>query len=222
VPFGVKHYISAFLCPSDSVSPAGGPAINNYRYNVGCSDPYAADFTPEAKGGGAFLPSHTFTEADFRDGLSQTAAMSERLVGRQVRSQFDSTRDFWLAGTLGINPDESDDTLLATCRTRMAVPKYYFTHSGFSWMTGAASTIWYNHVAGPNEISTDCALSSAVSGRDPDSSRFYSISARSNHDLGVNLLTMDVSVHFIKNGVNLHVWRALSTRAGGEPVSPDW
>ena len=46
--------------------------------------------------------------------------------------------------------------------------------------------------------------------------------ARSHHDGGVQAMTMDGAVRFIKDGVDLHLWRALSTRAGGEVVGGDW
>ena len=43
----------------------------------------------------------------------------------------------------------------------------------------------------------------------------------SYHPGGVNLLFGDGSVRFIKETVALNVWRALSTRNGGEVISSD-
>ncbi len=45
--------------------------------------------------------------------------------------------------------------------------------------------------------------------------------ARSRHPGGVNICFGDGSVRFIKNSVNLNIWRALSTHSGGEIVSSD-
>jgi prepilin-type N-terminal cleavage/methylation domain-containing protein/prepilin-type processing-associated H-X9-DG protein len=45
--------------------------------------------------------------------------------------------------------------------------------------------------------------------------------ARSRHPGGVNTTMCDGSVKFIKNSVNLNVWRALSTTQGGEIISSD-
>jgi prepilin-type processing-associated H-X9-DG protein len=45
--------------------------------------------------------------------------------------------------------------------------------------------------------------------------------ARSYHPGGVNVLFTDGSVRFIKNSVNLTVWRPLSTKDGGEVISAD-
>ncbi len=41
----------------------------------------------------------------------------------------------------------------------------------------------------------------------------------SQHPGGVNLLLGDGSVRFMKNSIALSVWRALSTRNGGEITS---
>ena len=77
----------------------------------------------------------------------------------------------------------------------------------------------YNHVAAPN--SRTCA---AMSGgmMMPGMSR-ASIAVQllpsSYHPGGVNLLFGDGSVKFMKETVALNVWRALSTRNGGEVIS---
>jgi hypothetical protein len=45
--------------------------------------------------------------------------------------------------------------------------------------------------------------------------------ARSNHPGGVVAAMADASVRFISNSIDLRTWRALASRAGGEPISPD-
>jgi prepilin-type N-terminal cleavage/methylation domain-containing protein/prepilin-type processing-associated H-X9-DG protein len=45
--------------------------------------------------------------------------------------------------------------------------------------------------------------------------------ARSSHQGGVNAGMADGSVKFVKNAINLSVWRALSTSQGGEVLSSD-
>ena len=44
-------------------------------------------------------------------------------------------------------------------------------------------------------------------------------SARSLHPGGVHALMMDGAVAFVRDGVNLTVWRAVGTRSGGEAAS---
>ena len=47
------------------------------------------------------------------------------------------------------------------------------------------------------------------------------IPASSNHPGGANVLMGDGAVHFIKDSIDLGVWRALATRNGGEVISGD-
>ena len=48
------------------------------------------------------------------------------------------------------------------------------------------------------------------------------LAAESFHPAGgVNVVMADGSVHFVKNQVDLSVWRALSTTQGGEIISAD-
>ena len=45
--------------------------------------------------------------------------------------------------------------------------------------------------------------------------------ARSRHPGGVNMGMADGSVRFLKNSINLSIWRAISTTQGNEVVSSD-
>jgi prepilin-type N-terminal cleavage/methylation domain-containing protein/prepilin-type processing-associated H-X9-DG protein len=45
------------------------------------------------------------------------------------------------------------------------------------------------------------------------------VAARSRHNLGVNVLFADGSVRWVSNSIDLALWRALGTRAGGEAIS---
>jgi prepilin-type processing-associated H-X9-DG protein len=45
--------------------------------------------------------------------------------------------------------------------------------------------------------------------------------SRSRHPGGVNILMGDGSVRFAKSSVNVFVWRALGSVAGGEVISAD-
>jgi prepilin-type processing-associated H-X9-DG protein len=42
------------------------------------------------------------------------------------------------------------------------------------------------------------------------------LKASSYHSGGINALLMDGSVRFVANSVDMRVWRAVSTRSGGE------
>ena len=64
-----------------------------------------------------------------------------------------------------------------------------------------------------NSCRADCA------GCGPDDSIFSN--AQSNHSGGVNVLFADGSVKFVKDSIDMRMWMALGTRAGGEVVSSD-
>jgi prepilin-type N-terminal cleavage/methylation domain-containing protein len=216
--------LSGLMCPTDSVSYSGqwASAPNSYRLNVGCSDPFTAT-RRATQPGGAFQPGVTLSDSDFIDGLSDTMAMSERLVGSGSGAAFDRARDFWMTGTLElVGGDPSDSQVIAGCRSLRRTPGRFYDQMGFSWMTGSSSTIWYNHLVPPNDSSADCSLSSWSSASDPDESRFYSVAARSLHPAGVNALLMDGSVRGVSSAVNPATWHALGTRAGGEVVGGSW
>jgi prepilin-type processing-associated H-X9-DG protein len=71
----------------------------------------------------------------------------------------------------------------------------------------------------PNALINDCALNGWRSDSLGNRTTIEGvITARSRHPGGVNTLRMDGSVHFATNGINLAVWRALSTRSGGEAI----
>ena len=71
----------------------------------------------------------------------------------------------------------------------------------------------YYHIMPPNQPS--CNTSAAYGVIDSF------IAASSFHPGGVNVLLMDGSARFIKSSINLSIWNALGTRAGGEVVSAD-
>ena len=62
-------------------------------------------------------------------------------------------------------------------------------------------------------------------GKSTDVSTYAAITSRSYHTGGVNTVFMDGSVHYVSDETSLVVWRAMSTRKGGEDhldVEPAW
>lgn len=70
-----------------------------------------------------------------------------------------------------------------------------------------------------NGTTYDVDWTSQQEGKSTTVSTYAAVTARSSHGGGVNALLMDGSVRWITNEVNLGVWRAYSTRAGGEIIS---
>lgn len=228
---------STFLCPSDSYRNEGGVSENNYRYNFGGSTPYAGAvstiqqnrYTEESRGNGAFTIGRTLTPADFRDGLSQTVIFSERTKGTGVNPNTTLPGPSDVVTWNHRSRTFSIEQLYQDCALPSArqIDGFNFTSMGrfmegsdysngwaFAWYTATM----YNHVAPPNWKGQDCGNWSAV----VDTPGEHAIiSARSEHPGGVNVLLGDGSVRFVKDSVNLEVWRAAGTRGGKEVIGAD-
>jgi len=94
---------------------------------------------------------------------------------------------------------------------------------GFSWWGDAAR---FESYLGPNSASPDVMASKDYCSNEPPNPPCIPSSptltdvyaARSRHPGGVYVGLADGSVHFVKDGVALQVWRALSTTRGGEII----
>ncbi|RUL87773.1 DUF1559 family PulG-like putative transporter [Tautonia sociabilis] len=208
--------ISHFVCPSDNINSSSVNGPSSFRFNVGLSDPVRFARSPKA---GAFEPTRSLAPSDYRDGVSLTVGMSERLLSEQSHGgHFDRRRDYWCAGAVDLIDISVDDNTLSVCRSMRHDPKDHISEMGNSWMMGGAVYTWYNHVAPPNEKSADCSTGHGNSS-DPYYCHTCSIAARSLHHGGVHCLMMDGSVRFVRNGIDLQVWRGMGTRSGGETFS---
>ena len=91
------------------------------------------------------------------------------------------------------------------------------SRGGESWLVSGLHFTNYNHCATPNSKVPDCSLNSndlrLLLFRINEQGVFK---ASSYHNGGVNALLMGGSVQFFANGVDVRVWRALSTRNVGE------
>ena len=84
----------------------------------------------------------------------------------------------------------------------------FFDYTGLQYYRGLLWTAWYTHTLPPNYKGYDCVRSVGL-----DRGHF---AARSMHTGGVNIGRADGSVGFIRDSINMDVWRAFGTRAGGE------
>jgi prepilin-type N-terminal cleavage/methylation domain-containing protein len=197
--------LSVLICPSDS-PPAGAPG-NSYRGNTGVGP----DFDPSAEhpdsGNGLFAEMCLVRMSNIPDGLSFTAAVSERLIGSSGSGGMHAERDPFAKEGMALNADD----LLITCRIAARKDIRRFIHSGRWWFwTGRERTL-YTHTQVPNGIVPDCIQG----GLRPAAGM---ITARSWHSGGVCTLMADGSVRFISESVTQHAWRALGTRNGSEIV----
>lgn len=196
----VRHTVlSVYLCPSD-----GEPNHrNSYRFNMGRLG---------AKGPGTgfdgpfnikVLPS----DAAVRDGLSQTAFVSERIAGSFRLGAKDSERDYKHpieSGTIY----RTDSDFIAHCE--QAELNEWGHRAGRFWFFASLSDTRYNHNGSPNDPRPSCtAFMSHDNG-------FGLNPPRSYHWGVVNVLFGDGRVEPVANSINPRVWIALGTHASGD------
>jgi type II secretory pathway pseudopilin PulG len=202
--------VLTFLCPSDSGRLRPGC---NYRGNIG-PNPYTHDGLIPQGGGGVFPGLTAVADRDITDGASYTAGFSERLRGNGDPNVFSTSKDVWLTGLSLVQLPGDSTEMARACAFLTASSPDFLPYAGRRWILSGLTETLYNHVAVPNSKSPDCSVSNSQS--EEEIMTGGSVSARSAHPGGVNVLMMDVGVRYIRGGVELQVWRALGSRAGGE------
>lgn len=202
--------ISVFICPSEVRQP---PGSITYRASYGSRvvQPGAFD--------GAFS-NRPIRLSSFRDGLANTLAMSEKPVGSGGPQQFSPFTD-WVATRIalpGVRDPQTSNGWMSFCggisRELLYSPNngnYVRTDAGRSWLLPATSETGFLTNAPPNFSGVDCGQQ-AMGGHGL-------FAARSYHLGKVAGLMVDGSVHAFTSQIDLSVWSALGTRAGGEEFS---
>jgi prepilin-type processing-associated H-X9-DG protein len=90
---------------------------------------------------------------------------------------------------------------------------------GATWAIGDMTCTTYNHVSGPNSRTCAGMDSGMMMPQASMVNMAVQLPPSSYHPGGINVLLGDGSVRNIKDTVALNVWRALSTRNGGEVTS---
>ncbi len=208
-----KHLaVSELICPDDSLHPVGY-GNSNYYFNDGTRFRWDVP-----RNGFRISPQSDTSPAEIIDGLSNTAAMSERLVGVPT---FETPADdvmmkeprryFWFTA-VRYHQKGQEQLAVNECRTNRTVvsPQFFGTYIQQYREAGAG----YDHMLTPNEA----ACYNGPEDLDIDTSSFL-VPPSSMHPSGVNVLFADGSVHFITQGISDVVWRALGTRNGNEATS---
>lgn len=180
---------------------------NSYRFNIGSN----ADGTNGPFGQGAYRRA-----SEIRDGLSSTVGLSEKRLG-SGSNLFAPNRDLmYLQTERSINPPwPTEDEWLIDC-SRMPVGAKWFTEVGRAWLIDGGALTTYNHVAGPNATTVDCARHMG------GPYTVGAVSPRSWHPGAVVVGFMDGRVRTMTSSVDLVVWRALGSAAGDEHVTGEF
>ena len=142
-----------------------------------------------------------------RDGLSQTIAYSERLIGDDDPSVVSPTQDVQV---LGFGTFSTADDAEAECRSA-GLGGPHDSVSGSSWLPAGYHVTWYNHITTPNSVIVDCTGAPTSWAGGP-----AVINARSWHAGGVNAASCDGAVRFVNRDIARQVWRAVGTINGRE------
>ncbi len=233
--------INMLICPSDldrlsTVQPNSRPVIpapGHTNYNSSCGTNPDCYYSKQ----GAFSFDGMFGCADVvrpinfaavTDGLSNTAAFSERVKGicfsynnASTRQQVDyltptSSPTQAPASWESIAYENSAPQAAYQACLNLGAPKttaqiFGNWAYGSAWLASGETMNQYNHGMPPNTIA--CGYGGTVYG--------IMASASSRHPGIVNVLFADGSVHAIKNSIAVNIWWALGTRGNGEVISSD-
>ncbi len=228
----VQSVIGSFLCPSDGNAGRSSGNINTYFLSTGTTalEPQGnnnGNPPPPTGSTGLFAWQIAYSLASVTDGLSNTVAGSEGLVGpggpgsvrnkntSVVNTGVQSYPDVYQSLMAGEQPPGvALSKILNTCLTSGSIGN---TRGEF-WANGDVNYTMFNTVVPPN--STQFGFGGCKAGGGGVDLADYA-NANSNHPGGCNVLLGDGSVKFVKSTVSWQVWWALGTKGGGEVVGAD-
>ncbi|MBX3444075.1 MAG: DUF1559 domain-containing protein [Planctomyces sp.] len=204
--------LAVFECPAD---PVAAPR-NNYRISNGTASGTAESYLKGPEGAHLGFQSIFGSQRDaaFRDGKSQTATFAERVAGDRNPDVYNPATD--LAHVRLPGPDDwihLPGAMAEVCQQLAPPQPEHSSFVGSTWVLSSFSQTWYNHVLEPNSAIPDCNGARPSAGAPTGA-----YTARSWHPGGVNVLFGDGGVKFVSSSIDLTIWRALGSIAGGEVV----
>ena len=219
--------LKVYICPSDpSVTVFAGPAgRSNYMASIGI---WPNPNNQNNGTGGLFFTEFTNTQwRDYlnlpravkiswiTDGTSNTAMWSEIKRGYVAGSQgsgYSPTLVDWdiLQPAAAIAAQSAPTGQCAQAPSAVATGTV-FRYAGLQYYRSFAFTSFYNHTKTPNASTIDCCDLTSLH-----------VASRSYHPGGVNTCFADGSVRWVTSSVDLAVWMAIGSRAGGESVNYPW
>lgn len=219
--------IGTFVCPSEIFDQprlkTDGSVHSyplNYVFNFGTW--FVWNPATGEGGDGAYHPNSKHLMSAFYDGTSNTLMLSEarmftpysrNLTGASLTPP---TTPAEVASYVLAAPDKKmgPDTNSNTGHTEW--PDGAIHHAGFTTTLQPNTNVEVNH---NGFLYQHCDFNSQAEGRSATNPTVAAITARSYHSGGsVNAARVDGSVQSIPQSIDLMVWRALGTRAGGELI----
>ena len=207
VPLSASR-IPTYLCPSEIKDEQrfknNQPVHYPINYAVNQGPWYTFDPAEGLIGRGSFHPKRPLRPANFKDGLSNTLGLAE------VRAWNPYFRNASLTAP-GI-PTPSQICQLGGD---------FKSNTGHTeWVDGRVHQIGFTSTFPPNsqilcqigDQVFDVDWTNMQEGKSGNVRTFAAVTSRSYHPSGVQILLMDGSVQFIQDGIELDVWRGMSTR----------
>lgn len=215
--------IASYICPSDTsggvwqdVNPATGNPIgvvggSNYSGNLGINGWVYDRLNSLAKPPdqcGVFAYTSSTRLEDITDGASNTALFSEiRRGARPGHNELDVSLllpPIWGLGNPATNPSNLKPP--SSC----VRPSMTYNFTGLQYENGFLITAFYTHTSIPNYAGRDCMVFITF-----DQGH---VASRSCHPGRVNTAHADGSVRSVSDRIELNVWKAIGSRAGGEII----
>lgn len=216
--------VPGYVCPSD---PKGDNQRNTgtngiflypttYGFNFGTWFVY--DPVTGNGGDGLFFPNSSIKLAAITDGTTNTLLASEvHAWAAYTRNSVPPTTavpatiaDVAAAAATGVH-----DRIFAATRDGSGHTEWangHSHHSGFTTTMGPNTYVTYNW----SGVTFDVDYASRQEGSSTTLASYSSITSRSHHTGIVNAVMADGSVKSVSSNIDLSVWRAAGTRAGGE------
>ena len=219
-----RHVVPMFRCPSDGENDiytefftlTAEQAFAGGNYVVCTGSATRTFYDVRYRTDGLFYVNSFRRMANIRDGLSNSLAMSETLLGDHTQSADQQSADprrvmargnGWIPkgpgpGFSGIQcPDIQQDLLNHSGNT-------WVGWRGMAWVISKSQFTTFSTYSRPNPPHADwIAFGNGF------------VSARSNHPGGANVAMADGHVRFVSDSIDLSSWRALGTIDGGEAIA---
>jgi prepilin-type N-terminal cleavage/methylation domain-containing protein len=215
-PQVARERIPVFMCPSEvnDRPNLSNPSLAHYPINYCVSAGTWFQFDPVSNqtGNGSFAVNKFMRGGEFSDGLSNSVGVSE------AKAYQACIRD-------GLNPNSLGAPLPTNAADVLALGGTLSEGIGHTqWVNGIILHTGISHTFTPNYVIpmtvgsriVDCDFTSSRLGFTITSPTYTVFTSRSYHTGGVSSTLMDGSVRFVSSSVDLSVWRAFGTRAGGE------